>query len=147
MADNVGYTPGAGAKVATREVTYSGEVAQAQAVGIVNFDGSDDAKTASDISNDNPLQVQEISSPRSLIGRLLALLSSPPGYDSLLRRHRNTAIIESGTVTTVATVSSITAGTITTVGGLTNIDGRNGSMLINAANVSAWSDCHRSRIT
>lgn len=150
MADNVGYTPGSGEKVATREVTYSGETAQAQAVGLVNFSGADDAKTATDISDANPLQVSEMGTPHSLMSRLLALLSSPPGYDSLLRRQRSTAVIESGTVTTVSTVSSISAGTITTVStvtGLTNIDGRNGSMLINATNMSAWADCHRARIT
>ena len=147
MADNVGYTPGSGEKVATREVSYSGETAQAQAVGLVTFSGSDDAKTATDISDANPLQVSEMGTPHSLIGRLLALLSSPPGYDSLLRRQRSTAVIESGTITTVSTVSSISGGTITTVTGLTNIDGRNGSMLINATNMSAWADCHRARIT
>jgi hypothetical protein len=57
MADNVGYTPGSGEKVATREVSYSGETAQAQAVGLVTFTGSDDAKTATDISGSNPLPV------------------------------------------------------------------------------------------
>ena len=57
MADNVGYTPGTGSKVATREVTYSGETANAQAVGLVTFAGADDAKTATDISEANPLPV------------------------------------------------------------------------------------------
>ncbi len=147
MADNVGYTPGSGEKVATREVSYSGETAQAQAVGLVTFSGADDAKTATDISDANPLQVSEIGTPHSLMSRLLMLLQSPPGFDSLLRRQRSTAVIESGTITTVSTVSSISGGTITTVTGLTNIDGRNGSMLINATNMSAWADCHRARIT
>jgi hypothetical protein len=147
MADNVGYTPGSGEKVATREVQYSGETAQAQAVGLVNFSGADDAKTAADISDANPLQVSEMGTPQSLMSRLLMLLQSPPGFDSLLRRQRSTAVIESGTITTVSTVSTISAGTITTVTGLTNVDGRNGSMIINATNMSAWADCHRSRIT
>jgi hypothetical protein len=147
VADNVGYTPGSGEKVATREVSYSGETAQAQAVGLVTFSGADDAKTATDISDANPLQVSEIGTPHSLMSRLLMLLQSPPGFDSLLRRQRSTAVIESGTITTVSTVSSISGGTITTVTGLTNIDGRNGSMLINATNMSAWADCHRARIT
>jgi hypothetical protein len=147
MPDNVGYTAGSGTKIASREVSYSGETAQAQSVGLVNFSGSDDAKTATDISDSNPLQVAEMGTPTSLMSRLLMLLQSPPGFDSLLRRQRSTAIIESGTITTVSTVSSISAGTITTVTGLTNVDGRNGSMLINATNMSAWADCHRSRIT
>ena len=150
MGDNVGYTPGTGERVATREVTYSGETAQAQAVGLVNFTGSDDAKVATDISDANPLQVSEQGTPHSLLSRVLALLQSPPGFDSVLRRQRSTAVIESGTITTVSTVSSISAGTITTVStvtGLTNIDGRNGSMLINQTNLSAWADVHRARIT
>ncbi len=48
MADNVSLPPATG-KAASRDVTYSGESAQAQAVGIVTFSGSDDAKTAVDV--------------------------------------------------------------------------------------------------
>lgn len=57
MADNVGYTPGTGAKVAARDVSYSGEAALAQAVGLVTFTGPDDAKTATDVSEANPLPI------------------------------------------------------------------------------------------
>jgi hypothetical protein len=57
MADNVGYTPGTGAKVAARDVTYSGEAALAQAVGLATFSGADDAKTATDVSDVNPLPI------------------------------------------------------------------------------------------
>ena len=57
MPDNLGYTPGTGAKVATREVNYSGETANAQAVGLLTFSGADDAKTATDISEANPLPI------------------------------------------------------------------------------------------
>jgi hypothetical protein len=57
MADNVGYTPGAGAKVAARDVTYSGEAALAQAVGLVTLTGADDAKSATDVSTSNPLPI------------------------------------------------------------------------------------------
>lgn len=32
MADNVGITPGSGAKAASREVTYSGETAQLRSI-------------------------------------------------------------------------------------------------------------------
>jgi hypothetical protein len=63
MADNVGYTPGTGSKVATRDVTYSGESANAQAVGLVTFAGSDDAKTATDVSTTNPLPVSAATLP------------------------------------------------------------------------------------
>lgn len=57
MPDNVGYDPGTGVKVASREVAYSGETAQAQSVGIVLFSGADDAKTATDVSTASPLPV------------------------------------------------------------------------------------------
>ena len=57
MADNVGITPGSGAKAASREVTYSGETAQVQVVGLSTFSGSDDAKTVADVSASNPLPV------------------------------------------------------------------------------------------
>lgn len=57
MPDNVGYTAGSGTKIASREVSYSGETAQSQAVGLVTFSGSDDAKTASDVDSSNPLPV------------------------------------------------------------------------------------------
>ena len=57
MADNVGITPGSGAKAASREVTYSGETAQVQVVGLATLDGSDDAKTVADVSGSNPLPV------------------------------------------------------------------------------------------
>lgn len=55
MPDNVGYTAGSGTKIASREVSYSGETAQSQAVGLVMFSGSDDAKTAADVDASNPL--------------------------------------------------------------------------------------------
>jgi hypothetical protein len=60
MADNVGYTPGDGAKIASRGVTYSGDLVQAQVVGLATFDGADDAKTITDIGPDNPLPVADL---------------------------------------------------------------------------------------
>lgn len=57
MPDNVGITPGSGAKAASREVTYSGETAQVQVVGIATFDGADDAKTVGDVSPNNPMPI------------------------------------------------------------------------------------------
>lgn len=57
MADNVGITPGSGAKAATREVTYSGETANVQVVGVATFAGADDAKTVADVGPSNPLPV------------------------------------------------------------------------------------------
>ncbi|MFN7881711.1 MAG: hypothetical protein ACK5PF_01660, partial [bacterium] len=57
MTDNIGYTPGSGAKVAAREVSYSGETAFTQSVGLVTVAGPDDAKTATDVSPEAPLPV------------------------------------------------------------------------------------------
>ena len=134
MPDNVGYTPGSGATIAADDVGG----ALLQRVKIVQgIDGVNDG----DIAASNPMPVQEVSGATSLLRRILERLMSPVGFDMSLDRSRVTAVLESGTV------SSITAGTITTVGVLNNIDGRNGAMLIDQTNLSAWADCHRARIT
>lgn len=141
----LGYTEGAGANVAIDRI--AGE--DFQRIKIAHGPEGE----ANDASEAAPVPVREISGADSTLSRILAVLMSPLGFDRSLGRQRSTAIIESGTVstvttcTTVSTVSNITAGTITTVGGLTNIDGRNGAMLINQSNLSAWNDCVRSRIT
>jgi len=70
---------------------------------------------------------------RDLLGRILQVLLAPLGYDKSLQRYRGTTLIESGTVTTVT--------------GLTNINGRNGDMLINAQVNAAWALNVRARIT
>lgn len=143
MADNVGITPGSGDKAASREVTYSGESAQVQVVGLATFDGSDDAKTVADISASNPLPTQESGGAMSLLSRILNVLMSPMGFDRSLSRQRVTGIIESGTVTTVTTVT-----TATTVGTVTNLGtGRTGIELQDNANRFAWAQLVRARIT
>ena len=40
MPDNVPITAGSGTNVATRVITYSGDTAQAQAVGLLAFAGA-----------------------------------------------------------------------------------------------------------
>ena len=140
MADNVGYTPGAGATVAADDI---GGVLYQRVKPVTGADG-----TAVDVSSDNPLPMQEVGGAMSLLSRILNVLMSPMGFDRSLSRQRVTGIIESGTVTTVSTVTTVTTvTTCTTVTGLTNIDGRNGSMLINQTNISAWADCVRARIS
>ena len=146
MADNVGITPGSGAKAASREVTYSGETAQVQVVGLATLDGSDDAKTVADISGSNPLPTQESGGAMSLLSRILNVLMSPMGFDRSLSRQRVTAVVESGTVTTVTTVATVT--TATTVGTVTNLGaGRTGIELQDNANRFAWAQLVRARIT
>lgn len=141
MDSSLGYTPGAGATVATRQDGLSRHHQKA-VVESVDASGEPQPVTA-----ETPLPTQEVSGAHSLLQRILAVLLSPMGYDRSLGRQRSTAVIESGTVTTVSTVSNISAGTLTTVQGLTNIDGRNGSMLINQTNLSAWASTHRALIT
>ena len=70
---------------------------------------------------------------RNILALIAQVLLAPLGYDKSLQRYRQTAVIESGTVTTVT--------------GLTNIDGRNGAMLMLAQNHTAWAMNVRARIT
>jgi hypothetical protein len=139
--DNVGYTPGSGAVVAARDVTYSGETALAQAVGLVTFAGADDAKTATDVGADNPFPVADVNSGNLLL-RILQMLMAPLGYDKTLGRQRGTMIVESGTVTTVSTVS-----TVSTITNIPTIGGYPAQMQIIDNNRTAWAQCVRARIT
>lgn len=127
MADNVGYTPGSGATVAADEI--DGVLHQRVKIG-VGADGS-----AVDVSDANPLPVRD-DDTRGFLSRILQMLLAPLGYDKSLQRYRQTAIIESGTVTTVTTVTN-----------LSTIDTLQGRLMVYGANMSAWSDCVRSRIT
>ena len=141
MADNIGYTPGSGAVVAADDV--GGVLYQR----IKPAFGADN--TAVDVSADTPLPVTD-EQLALLLTRMLNALNAPQGYDKSLQRQRGTNIIESGTITTVGTVSTITAGTITTVGTLTNlstVDTLQGRIQVYGANLSAWADTVRARIT
>ncbi len=140
MADNV-TLPGTGEPIATDDI---GGV-QYQRIKLV--DAAPDS-TAPIGTASNPLPTKELPEASSLLLRIFNLLMSPMGFDRSLSRQRVTAVVESGTVTTVGTVSTVTGvTTVSTVTGLTNIDGRNGTMLINQTNLSAWADCVRARIT
>jgi len=75
-----------------------------------------------------------------VLTRILSVLMSPMGFDRSLSRQRVTALVESGTVTTVTTVT--TAGTLTNVGA-----GRSGIELQDAMNRIAWAQVVRARIT
>lgn len=66
----------------------------------------------------------------NFLWRILQMLLAPLGYDKSLQRYRQTAIIESGTVTTV-----------------TNINGMNGDMLVRGQVNAAWALNVRARIT
>lgn len=70
---------------------------------------------------------------------------NPPHLDKSLNRVRETAIIESGTITTVSAVTAVT--TVATVTGLTNIDSYQGKLLMVGQNISAWASVVRRNIT
>jgi len=74
-----------------------------------------------------------------LLTRMLNYLNAPQGYDKSLQRQRSTAIIESGTVTTVTTVGSVT--------NQVSIGGIQGQIPANGQNLSAWALTVRARIT
>ena len=125
MPDNIGYTPGTGAKVASRDVTYSGESAVAQVVGLVTFSGNDDAKTVADVSASNPVPVAAygelveaieamrfaINSLCRTIGMALPNTSGQP----IMEVRQATAGNLNATVT-----GTVNVGTTTTVTTLTN---------------------------
>ena len=122
MADNVGYTPGAGSKVAARDVTYSGEAALAQAVGLVTFAGADDAKTATDVSTTNPLPMaaygelieaveamrMAINSLAKSIGYALPNLQGQPIFEARQATAANLNATVSGSLSAVSTVTTVT---------------------------------------
>ena len=122
MADNLGYTPGSGAKVATREVTYSGETANAQAVGLVTLTGPDDGKTATDVSTDNPMPIavygeaiEAIEAMRYAVQSLTRTIGQMQPDTAARMRVAIDAISGGLTLATITTV-----GTVTTLSTLTN---------------------------
>jgi hypothetical protein len=159
MADNVGYTPGSGAIIATDDV---GGVQHQRIKISLGSDGVDDGMVSSanpmPITTASPLSVTgnfltdaelrtapievEVGSQSSIamfFTRILNALAAPLGYAKDLQRYRATTLIESGTVTTVATV--------TTVSGLTNLNGLASDRLVTSENQIAWALTHRARIT
>ena len=78
----------------------------------------------------NPVPVSD-NSGNNFLWRILQILLAPLGYDKSLKRYRQTAIIENAVG----------------VGNIATIDGRQGSMLINAQSRASWALNVRSRIT
>lgn len=74
-----------------------------------------------------------------LLTRILGILLAPLGYRKDTQRYQASAVIESGTVSTVSSVTACTT--------VNQLNGLAADRLINSANWSAWADCHRSRIT
>jgi hypothetical protein len=135
MTDNVRINEGSGPPIATREGAYSGETAHMQVVGLATAVGPDDAKVLADVSEANPLPVADTNSGNLLL-RILQMLMAPLGYDKSLQRQRGTVLVESGTITTVSTLSNITS-----------VGGYPAQMQIIDANRTAWALNVRARIT
>ena len=147
MTANVGYTPGTGAIVAADEI--AGVLHQRIKIG-VGVDGvAVDVSSANpmpvtlpDVTALNPLPVSDVTNAAAqqdmilLLTRMLNYLNAPQGYDKSQQRQRNTTVIESGTITTVSTVTN-----------QTQMGGIQAQILVNAGNLAAWSAVVRSRIT
>jgi hypothetical protein len=147
MTANVGYTPGTGAIVAADEI--AGVLHQRIKIG-VGVDGvAVDVSSANpmpvtlpDVTALNPLPVSDVTNAAAqqdmilLLTRMLNYLNAPQGYDKSQQRQRNTTVIESGTITTVSTVTN-----------QTQMGGIQAQILVNAGNLAAWNAVVRSRIT
>lgn len=75
-------------------------------------------------------------SSKNFLQRILQMLLAPLGYDKSLQRYRGTAIIESGTITTVSNLTN-----------QTNIGGFNADAAVRAQINAAWNLNVRARIT
>jgi hypothetical protein len=135
MADNLGYTPGSGATVATEEV---GGIHHQK---VLVEHGGADGVTPTPVSDLAPLPIHDEEVHLQLT-RVVAALASPQGYDRSLQRQRATVVLESGTVTTVTTVT-----TVASVTNLASIGGDQGQLLTRGSNLSAWRDCVRALIS
>jgi len=137
MADNIGYTPGSGAKVATREVSYSGETALVQVVGLATVSGRDDATTVQDVSLSNPMPTVANQSDDLLrmLSRLVKILECNAVVDQQQRQRVTidaiTASLVLGTVSTVTNIATL--NTVNTVAAQTSLAGMDREMYINIA--------------
>ena len=79
---------------------------------------------------------------QNILSRILQILAAPLGYDKSIQRQRGTVIVESGTVSTVTSVTAVA-----TLNNIVAIDGYTARMQILDNNRSAWAQCVRSRIS
>ena len=150
MADNVGYTPGSGAKVATREVSYSGETALVQVVGLATVSGPDDATTVQDVSllNPMPMVANQSDDLLRMLSRLVKILECNAVVDQQQRQRVTIdAITGSLTLGTVSTVTNLgTVSTVSTVAAQTTLGGMDREMYINIAK-NTYANSIRSQLT
>lgn len=141
MTDDLGYTPGSGASIATDNV--GGKHYQRMKV-VTGPDGT----VTGDVSPSNPLPTTDAAVLDALL-RLLNMTRYPQGYDTTLNRTRGTVVVESGTIgsATIASGTITTVTTVTTVAGITNFGNYTAQQAQDAWNRSAWFDTVRVRIT
>jgi hypothetical protein len=97
MADNVAITPGSGAIAAADDI---GGVLYQRVKVSHGADGS-----ATDTSEAAPLPTQD-TGLWWMLNRIYQMLASPRGYDKSLQRQRSTAVVESGTITSVTNIAA-----------------------------------------
>ena len=143
MPDNTRLNQGAGGDLVAMDelVAVNGAAADAglkvQRVKVGY--GADGA--LQDVADATPLPVRD-DEGRGLLFRILQVLLAPLGYDKSLQRYRQTAVIESGTITTITTLT-----TCSSLSNLAAIGGYTAQMQVLDQNRAAWSACVRSRIT
>jgi hypothetical protein len=122
MADNLGYTPGTGAKVATRDTTYSGEAANLQIVGLATVSGPDDGKIVTDVGPGNALptaEVGELLEATEALRMAVQSLTRSVGLLTVDTSGRLRMVSDSVTIAGTPSVA-ISSGTVTTLSTMTN---------------------------
>ena len=160
MSDNTQLNPGVGGDIAAADdidgIKYQRVKLTLGADGVNDGDlsAANPMPVAGSLSVDNfpaqtgltdaqlraaPVLVEESGPLITLFVRLLNLLGAPVGYDKSQGRYRQTAIVESGTITQVSTVATLSNQAL--------IGGIQAQILPNGQNLSAWQACVRARIT
>jgi predicted transcriptional regulator len=127
MADNVGYTPGSGATIASDDI---GGVQFQRMKFTVGADGVNDG----DVSSGNPLPAvtQRSDDLAVMLARLLKVLESNAVVDQQQRQRITLDAISTGlTLNAVGNVATV--GTITNVAAQTTMAGMDREMYINVA--------------
>lgn len=102
-------------------------------------DPSDRLMIVVDVDSATMIDASPQSGLAMLLTRILAAMLAPLGYRKDTQRYQASAVIESGTVSTVSSVTACTT--------VNQLNGLAADRLINSANLSAWAACHRSRIS
>lgn len=118
--------------------SYTGGVLTLEA-DTSTHNANDELHIRVDVDADTSVDAAPQSALAMLLTRILAAMLAPLGYRKDTQRYQASAVIESGTVTTVTTCSTVT--NVTQFGGLA------AERLVLNQNYSAWAATHRARIT